>query len=50
MKIYFNHFYKLLLSLIFIKVIPQELISVFDVEEFEMIINGLPFINSEDWE
>ena len=35
---------------IVIKIIPKELISIFDPTEFEMILNGLPFINVDDWE
>jgi E3 ubiquitin-protein ligase HUWE1 len=34
----------------FYSVIPKQLISVFNVLEFEMILNGLPFINVDDWE
>ncbi|KAL4483978.1 hypothetical protein ABPG72_013984 [Tetrahymena utriculariae] len=31
-------------------VIPKNLLEIFDANEFEMILNGLPFINVEDWE
>jgi hypothetical protein len=30
------------------KVIPHDLITVFEANEFEMILNGIPFINVED--
>lgn len=29
--------------------IPEEIISIFTVEEFEILLNGLPFIDLEDW-
>lgn len=32
------------------QIIPKELITIFDPIEFEMILNGLPFINVDDWE
>ena len=32
------------------QVIPKELMQGFGVEEFEMVINGLPFIDINDWE
>lgn len=35
---------------IIIKVIPKEFLTVFTPQEFEMLLNGLPFISVEDWE
>jgi len=45
-----SEFYKVIFIYIVIKIIPKELISIFDPTEFEMILNGLPFINVDDWE
>ncbi len=30
--------------------IPAELFQVFTIEELEMLLNGLPFIDTIDWE
>jgi len=32
------------------QVIPAELFQVFTIEELEMLLNGLPFIDTNDWE
>ena len=32
-----------------VKVIPSGLLEVFQPYEIEMILNGIPFINLEDW-
>jgi hypothetical protein len=32
------------------RIIPMELLSVFDTYELEMILYGVPFINVDDWE
>ena len=32
------------------KVVPKVLLSVFEAHEFEMLLNGLSFINVNDWE
>lgn len=32
------------------KVIPKDYLSVFNPLEFEMLLNGVPFINLDDWE
>ena len=29
--------------------IPEELIAIFTIEEFEIMMNGLPFIDVNDW-
>lgn len=29
--------------------IPDEVISIFTLEEFEILLNGLPFIDVDDW-
>ena len=29
--------------------IPDEIIEVFNVEEFEILLNGVPFIDIQDW-
>lgn len=31
------------------KVIPKNILSVFDPHEFEMVLNGVPFIDIEEW-
>ncbi|KAL4434917.1 hypothetical protein ABPG74_021256 [Tetrahymena malaccensis] len=31
------------------KVIPKQYLSVFEAHEFEMILNGVPFINLDEW-
>jgi E3 ubiquitin-protein ligase HUWE1 len=31
-------------------IIPKEALSVFEVNEIEMVLNGLPFIDIDDWE
>lgn len=31
-------------------VIPNELLQIYSVDEFEMVLNGLPFIDLADWE
>jgi len=33
----------------FYQVIPQNLISIFDTDELEFIMNGVPFIDIKDW-
>ena len=45
-----SEFYKVFFNYYIIKIIPKELIAIFDPIEFEMILNGLPFINVDDWE
>jgi len=32
-----------------VKVIPDDLIGIFSVDEFEILLNGLPFIDVMDW-
>lgn len=34
---------------IILKVVPVSILKVFTVLEFEMILNGIPFIDIEDW-
>ena len=29
--------------------VPEEFIEIFNPDEFEMILNGLPFIDIKDW-
>lgn len=31
------------------KVVPKELLSIFDEEEMEMILYGVPFIDVNEW-
>jgi len=32
-----------------IKIIPEKYISCFNSDEFELLVNGVPFIDIEDW-
>ena len=34
----------------FFKIIPQNYLMIFDEKELEMLINGLNFIDVDDWE
>jgi len=31
------------------RVIPKQLLEIFEAHEFEMILNGVPFIDLEEW-